>query len=283
MKFIAGVQRGYPNHLTDIIMDYGLDRCDTILSLQTSADYQKAMLKCAQDHDLRTLGLSLAQFILRTEFSIAEGGFQSQCRRTGRLEMMDVGLPFKMWTDALPHCAAALRTTNNQKERDMADILELKYLIIKKRVGDAVALAKKSFERNPDVAYFCYVVTLSADSMDGLRYAKKGMKCKSISPFVRFQMMQRAVEHAANQGIITLQNLPHAGEPKWEEGIAYLTSAMEDAKCYLDQAPPDNRHMKNVSYWYILLTMAIQGPELSYDLRELKVCVLSRWFMFAVR
>ena len=275
-KFMAGLQRGFPDHLVDIIMDYGFDRCDSIITLQTTKDFQQALIKCTQDHDLRSLGHSLAQFILRTEFSITEGYFQTQCPRTGRMRIPDIGLPFTMWIDALPHCAAALRATKDPKEQDMADILELKSLIRKQRLKEAVDLAKKAFERSPDVAYFCYVVTLSADGMQGLRYAKKGMKCKSTSPFVRFQMMQRAVEHAANEGICILQNSPHVGEPKWEEGIAYLTSAVEDAKCYLDQAPPDNRHMKNVSYWYILLTIAIQGPELSIDLRELEVCFRHR-------
>jgi hypothetical protein len=47
-------------------------------------------------------------------------------------------------------------------------------------------------------------------------------------------------------------------------------SALEDAKKYVDEAPPDNRHMKNVGYWYILLTM-LTKERLSPDLGELDV------------
>ncbi|KAG1841897.1 hypothetical protein C8R48DRAFT_751149 [Suillus tomentosus] len=42
-------------------------------------------------------------------------------------------------------------------------------------------------------------------------------------------------------------------------------SAMEDAKIYTTEAPPDARHIKNVLYWYICLTLTIKGPETPAD------------------
>jgi hypothetical protein len=74
-------------------------------------------------------------------------------------------------------------------------------------------------------------------------------------------------------GICLLQTAV-VGDKKWEEGVAFLTSAMDDAKTYVDEAPPDSRHMQKVLYWYILLTLALRGPEISEDLRELQVCFL---------
>jgi hypothetical protein len=140
---------------------------------------------------------------------------------------------------------------------------------MRQRLPDAVNLAKKGIQRNPDQAYFYYATTLLADNVQGLRAAKKGLKCKTITPFVKYQMMQRAVEHAGDMGVKLLQEVPDVGEKKWEEGIAFLTSAVEDAKTYVEGAPPDNRHMKNVGYWFVLLTMLIKD-DLSPDLRELR-------------
>ena len=44
---------------------------------------------------------------------------------------------------------------------------------------------------------------------------------------------------------------------------------------FISEAPPDSRRMTNMLSWYILLTIAIRWPELSIDLRDLDVSVLS--------
>src|ERR1700733_7444497 len=103
MALIAAFQRGFPSHLTDLMLDYGPTRCDTYLTLKTSQDFQQAVIKSAQDHDLYALGLKMAEFILRTEFSISDGYFQAENPVTGQLEIMDVGLPFRGYIDSLPH------------------------------------------------------------------------------------------------------------------------------------------------------------------------------------
>jgi hypothetical protein len=271
MAFIGALQRGFPPHLDDLMLAYGPTRCDTYLTLSTSRDFQQAMISSAQDHDLYALGLKVAEFILRTEFSIADGYFQSMDPVTGQYKMTDVGLPFTRYIDSLPHCAKAIRARRVEGEADMADILDIKFNILRQRIPVAVDLAKKALNRNPDGAYFYYAITLSANHVEGLRAAKKGLKCKKTTPFVRFQLMQRAVEHAGDMGIQILQDSPMAGKTKWEEGIAFLMSALEDAKAFVDQAPPDNRHMNAILYWFILLTITIKESELSTDLRELQV------------
>lgn len=186
---------------------------------------------------------------------------------------MDFGLPFQTWADALPQCAKAIRTKGVPTEADLADILDMKFAIMRQRIPDAVKVANIALKRNPDFAYAYYALTLASDPVVGLRAAKKGMKCAKITPFVRFQMMQRAVEQAGEMGIQILQDSSE-GDRKWEEGIAFLTSALEDSKTYISQAPPDNRHMKNVLYWNILLRITTDD-EISGDLRELEVCILS--------
>ncbi|KAF7348541.1 Bin3-type SAM domain-containing protein [Mycena venus] len=269
MKLIACVSKPAPSHLNDILLAYGFEKCETMLTLKTANEFQRAMMNSVSTHDLYTLGITLAGFILRTEFSISEGMFQGEDPVTGRRETMDVGLPFKMWSDALPHCAKAIRDRGLPAQADIADILDMKFYIMKQRIPDAVKIANTALNRTPGFAYAYYVLTLASDPVVGLRAAKKGMKCTNTTPFVRFQMMQRAVEHAGEMGIQILQEASDADDKKWVEGIAFLTSAMEDAKTYIAEAPPDNRHMKNVLYWYILLRITM-AEEMSEDLRELQ-------------
>ncbi|KAL0958057.1 hypothetical protein HGRIS_000235 [Hohenbuehelia grisea] len=265
-----GVQRGFPMHISEIMTAYGPPKCDIYLTLSAMNLNTKAFMKCGQDHDLYSLGITLANLIPTTEFSITQGGFQAEDPQTGRVEFMDIGLPFKMWGDALPHCAKAIRAKGKPEELDLADFLDIKDAIMKGRIPQVVELARKALERSPDQAYFYYAQTLAAAPMDGLRTAKKGSKCKKITPFLRFQMLQRAVEHASELGMKLLQDSGSVDKDSWELGVAFLTSALEDARTFLDNAPPDNRYIKNMAYWHILLTATCRGPELSDDLSELE-------------
>ncbi|OBZ78395.1 hypothetical protein A0H81_02619 [Grifola frondosa] len=235
-------------------------------------NHQRAMMRCAQDHDLYALGKTLSQLILRTEFSILEGGFQTLDERTGQYEIRDLGLPFQMWTDALPHCAKALRVRGSPADLDMADIVELKFLIIRQRIPEAVELGQRAVERNPKLAYAYYAIGMSADNSLGLRAVKKGLMCKNTTPFVRNYMLWRAVEHAGNMGVSLLQEAK-AGDKDHTEGVAFLMSAFEDAKAFVSDAPPDARHMHTILNWYIILALAIRGPELSENLGELNVAL----------
>ena len=70
-------------------MDYGFARGEAVTMLKTTADNRKAW-----DRGPYTLGLSLAQFVVRTEFLVAKAAFQAQNPYTGVVETMDVGLPF---------------------------------------------------------------------------------------------------------------------------------------------------------------------------------------------
>ena len=83
-------------------------------------------------------------------------------------------------------------------------------------------------------------------------------------------MMRRAVEFACDQGLLAVLD-PQFGGEKRELGFAFLQSAMEDSEEFMERAPPDSRHMEGVIDWNILVTLTNKGPEISPDLRELKV------------
>jgi hypothetical protein len=107
-----------------------MEKVDITMRLKGVTAFTKAMMAYAQERnpDRYALGKKIAHGILQTEFAVVEGGFQSENPQTGQLEMMDLGLGFTRWTDALPLCAKAIREKGKPEEIDMADILDLKYV-----------------------------------------------------------------------------------------------------------------------------------------------------------
>jgi hypothetical protein len=256
------------------MMGYGPENTDIVNTLTAAVAFQKAMQAAVGTKDLVQLGRTLAGLIVQTEFSISDGWYQSMDPKTGRMEATDVGLPFTRWRDALPICAAELRKTGLVLDTDRADILEIKYYVMTQNLAKAIPMAKAAVERNPDVAYYYYAVTLTSDTEEGLRYSKKGMKSAQITPFLKYCMMRRAVEFSCDQGLqAVLDPQPDGGERR-ELGFAFLQSAMEDSKEFMERAPPDSRHMEGVIDWNVLVTLTYKGPEISKDLRELKVSSL---------
>ncbi|TDL19575.1 hypothetical protein BD410DRAFT_900101 [Rickenella mellea] len=262
---LAALQRGFPPHLDRALMAYGPERIDTTIWLNVSAQYQKAMMRVAQDRDMYTLGQTLAQLIPKVEHSIGAGAYQTQDPRTGKFEIDDMGMPFKTWGDALPMCAESIRTTHP----DEADMLDCKYLVTQGRQPDAHIIALRAIKRSPLNGFFYYICSLTGDEADGLRMAKKGLKCPHLTNYVRFGLLYRAVEHAGLMGIRTLQG-SMGDRNKWVEGSAFVKSAWEDAKLFAEKAPPDTRNMKNALYWYNLLSFVLHGFEISADLHELE-------------
>lgn len=251
--------------------NYGPENTDIMNTLTAAVSFQKAMQAAVGDKNLVQLGRTLAGLIVQTEFSISDGWYQVMNPETGKKEAADVGLPFKRWRDALPICAAELRKTGLVLDTDRADILEIKYYVMTQNLAKAIPMAKAAVERSPDVAYYYYAVSLTSDTEEGLRYCKKGMKSAQITPFLKYCMMRRAVEFSCDQGLQAMLDPQPDGGEKRELGFAFLQSAMEDSKEFMERAPPDSRHMEGVIDWNILATLTYKGPEMNSDLREFKV------------
>jgi hypothetical protein len=266
-KLMANLRRGSPPVMADALTRYGMERAEITAHLTSSKDFQKAMTKCVQDHDLYSLGIKVSEMIGRTEYSIPNGVYQDENGKP-----VDLGLPFVWWLDALPHCAKAIRERGNPAQRDAANILDLKYFIIKSRLEEAHSLALDALKSSPGIAFYYYAMTLGGDYKDGLRWAKKGLKCTgpSLTPYVRFGLLFSAIEHASLLGLEVLEQAGK-GEKAWEEGFAILRCAFEDSKTFVAEAPPDNRHMGTAILWCTLLTITMRGSELSPELREIQV------------
>jgi len=275
-KVLEGYEKGAFRRprIEDAIVDYGFQDTDIFNTILAARTFQSAMTKAVETQNLVDLGRTLARLVVQTEFSITDGYYQAINERTGRMETVNTGLPFTRWRDALPPCAEALEESGYASDIDMADILQIKYLIMTRKLKEAIIRAKAAIERSPHTPYFYYPITLKADMEEGLRYAKKGMQCKTTTKFVHFTMMKRAIEFAGSLGINAVVS-PHSVTGGKELGVAFLTSAMEDAKDFIANAPPDSRHLQEVVDWYMLMTITLKGPELDMSLIDFTVSVLN--------
>jgi hypothetical protein len=133
-------------------------------------------------------------------------------------------------------------------------------------------MAKRSLQRNPECAYFYYIVSLSADHEVALRHAKRGGKCKeTLTPFLKHALLHRAVDHAYNLATKALsESAP--GQQQWKDGIGFLRGGIDDCRAYIASAPPDQRQMKTVINQYILLMPVAKGPIIDEKLSQLQAC-----------
>lgn len=267
-SMVRAAQRGLPPELGKVLAEYGFERSEMAMTLKSSAEYQRSMMDYLQHKDLVKLGRQLAELIQRTEFAVSEGLYQMGGGQG--IRSSDFGIPFNYWMESLPLCAEALRSLKGASAADLdaADVLELKFLISRRRHNEAFALTSRAIARNPKLGYAYYMSSMRAEHEEGLRAAKKGLTCPGLTPFVRNYLLWRAVEHAGDLGIVGIAEAGQS-EEKRLRGLAFLDSALEDAQTFIAEAPPDNWHQQTMINWFILLTFAIRGDQLDDNLSQL--------------
>ncbi|KAI0715609.1 hypothetical protein C8T65DRAFT_694658 [Cerioporus squamosus] len=135
---------------------------------------------------------------------------------------------------------------------------------------EAVTLAKQMIARDPNHVYAHYVVSLCGDMAEGLQAATQGLQCPQVTPFLRKQLLWRAVESGAWQGLEHIMTADEEDEEEQDKGAALLHAAWCNAKTFLTEAAPD-AHLRLVMLgWTLLLTFVLRGPELSDDLNEIE-------------
>ena len=94
--------------------------------------------------------------------------------------------------------------------------------------------------------------------------------CPNLTDYVRYALLYRAAEHAVVLGLRVLFEAQES-DAKFDEGIAFIVSALEDSKAFIDNAPPDTRSMKSVVCIYTIVYFVAKGHELTPDLKALGV------------
>ncbi|TFK82612.1 hypothetical protein K466DRAFT_500001 [Polyporus arcularius HHB13444] len=259
-----------PSFLGDMpSQDYArwLEQSESSILYHSSIEYIDAMSKAAHDQDLAALGRTVAGIVRRSP-AVVEGSWQ-QLERSG-IQLQRRRLPFSRWSDTLPECAKILRRSGARADQDAADVLDMKYLMLRDRVEEAVVLAKETITRDPTHVYAHYVVSLCGDMVEGFQAATQGLKCATVTPFLRKQMLWRAVECGVSEGLEQILTADEGDICSRDKGVAFLRAASENAKTFLIEAAPDAPLRLTMLGWSLLLTFVLRGPELSDDLRELE-------------
>ncbi|KAI0694247.1 hypothetical protein C8T65DRAFT_557184, partial [Cerioporus squamosus] len=244
-----------------------LEQSESSTLYHSLVEYIEAMSKAARDQDLASLGRTIADIVMRSP-AVVEGNWQHLERSGSQLERRR--LPFLRWSDALPECARMLRRSGTRADRDAADILDMKYFMLRDRVEEAVALAKETTTRDPTHVYAHYVVSLCGDTTEGFQAAIQGLQCLQVTTFLRRQMLWRAVEFGAWQGFEYILTSDDEDIQSRDKGVAFLKAAWENAETFLTEAAPDAHLRLTMLGWSLLLTFVLRGAELSEDLREIE-------------
>ncbi|KAE9390323.1 hypothetical protein BT96DRAFT_946213 [Gymnopus androsaceus JB14] len=247
-----------PSHILAAFNKYGIYRLQSYQQRETFQEIMNVVEAALQHRDYYVLGIKYAEFVLQTEYSLPDYP----------------ELPLK---EVIPLCVNALRAKGSPGDMDRADIVELKYLVMHQRWDEISLKSQQCLLRNPNSPYTYYAISILPNSEDGLRAAKKGLKCKHINTFMKFQLLYCAVDLAAFLGISYFHQVEGHRRLMWEEAVAFLMSALEDSRTYIKEAPPDSIHLKTVLYWNIMLTLTLEGPNANLQLvqRAMKKLELS--------
>ncbi|KAF7300075.1 SET and MYND-domain-containing protein 3 [Mycena kentingensis (nom. inval.)] len=239
---------------------FGIERCDSHKAKTSNREFQRVV----EGGEFYEGGKTIAELILRTENAF-----------------IDAMRPFAgggRTSDVLLKCANTIREKGVASEANLADILELKYLILRQRYTEAADIARRALKRDPDFAYAYYALSLAlvqeGDPADGLRLVKKAAKCtrgpRNLSDFLRLQMLLVGVQWAGELAMRTLNGSAEwAPADEWQVGIAMVKGALDDAELFLEEAPPDHRDARTVMCWAIVLHVMLD-ENISDNLRELK-------------
>ncbi|KAI1783860.1 hypothetical protein LXA43DRAFT_902748, partial [Ganoderma leucocontextum] len=237
------------HHLGRLLL--GAGQSYTIDLIKDLNAYSLLLKKLAQPTcDLYAVGKGLADLVQRHDYVVSE---LVDDTNTGR-----VSVYFPEWLERFVSCARELRTrATSDADRDLADVLEMKVLILRGRVTKAKALGKRAIVRNPSLAYAYYVVARGSPTEEGLRVAKLGLRCSRASSFTRSQLLWVALEFAARIGL-TLHGTSDDSDPRVP---SLFSSALKDARTFMAEAPWDHPSTGIVLSWMILLTLTLFSPQ----------------------
>ena len=257
--------KNLPDHLVQILSDYGLEQSDTQLSITSSREYLDAQMKTARTRDFFELGLVLGDLVTKTKSHICQGWFKD-----ANGGPKDLGLPYSNLIDALPVAAAALRQRDPIKYADMADMIDLYFFSFHGHISQLITVSETAMKRSSH-AFWYYMRAKHADegNTSPLRWCKLGLKCTNTTNYIRHCLLERAARHAAEEAICIM--VDKARTPENLNLIhALLRSALDDSMAFVREAPPDCDEMQSVITLALVLTFLLKEKELSLDLRELK-------------
>ncbi|KAI0807985.1 hypothetical protein C8Q74DRAFT_1363426 [Fomes fomentarius] len=215
--FQRAARRELPPDLQREADAYGIERCESTLTTECYTRFPECIHECLErgDSDLCTLGIKLADIIILSQCAMIDGEIQlvhneaTTSDGTAANTPDDSGLvlyvlisdahdlPFTRVSEMLLHCAEALRIRGAEGDLDVADFLELWYLIQRGEFTKAASLGERVVQRNPGLAYAHYAISIGPNVLNHPRAIRKAMRCQDVHPSLKYHLLLQAVdEHA---------------------------------------------------------------------------------------
>ncbi|RDX40365.1 hypothetical protein OH76DRAFT_1423747 [Lentinus brumalis] len=260
-RLLNAVRNGVPSHIHTQLMASGGANSEIVLILNSSYEFRKLMTAAeSSGFEPCVLGRKLAHLVQLHDFAIGEK------QTTGNQEVTSI----PSWIDCLHLCAAALRRTDGSPsatDLDNADVLEMRFYQYRGELHKAVITGRSAINRNPELAYAYFILSLQDDRECSFRMAKAGLQCPRMTPFLRTQLLCRAATHATQLGLSLLQS---PSPLLIERGTTLILEALDDTNVFILQASPDNLWMQVMLNWKVFLLFLVRGPSVNPEFLDLK-------------
>ena len=240
----------FPPHILSALLPTHPQQSYSFNLLLNLCEYAQLVAKLAEPiRDLYAFGKELAELTQRHDFVVTE--------LIDDRDAVPDSVYFPEWSETFMLSAHELRRrATSESDCDLADVLEMKILLLRGDFIKARELGQQAVVRNPGLAYAYYVMTRGAPTPAALRAAKEGLRCLNSSPFTRSQLLWVAVEMAGRAGLV----LQGASVDLYPRVQSLASSALADAQTFLAEVPRDHPATGNVLNWVILLTILLQKP-----------------------
>lgn len=261
---------------------YGRHRTERALNKRAVESYFGLMSDFAaqRNPDLHGVGTQLVQMVLENErlfrrcLPDPSSQYSPSDIRIDPAVLASYSKPLTTFADAIPLCVDAMRKRGGTANEDKADILEIEYILSAHRTSEACVLARKALRRNPQIAFFYFVLADSeSDDRATFRLVKDGLKCRDLPLYFRLWFLRQSVFKAHNT-LFDLLDYSQATSDTLRavtEMESLVNSALTDASLYLADCPPDAQNMPIMAYMHIYIMLLSRGHELSHNLAQLSV------------
>ncbi|KAJ7629676.1 hypothetical protein DFH06DRAFT_708099 [Mycena polygramma] len=214
---------------------------------------------------LLELGLGLVELILNNAsvglwFTAPDEEYTRLATRVGGTRFVDI----------LRLCGDAVRVSGSGSQtRTQSEILQLEFLAASGEKEEACIVARSCIQRDPSVAFFYYILAAYGDDKStSVRFAEKGLKCSSLTVFLREELLCSAV--LSSDLVIAEMLTGRPSDVRIQELTALLENASLHAISFINDAPPDHLEMPFMISQAILFTLLRSGHALSDDCREIR-------------
>ncbi|KAI0748752.1 hypothetical protein C8Q80DRAFT_756918 [Daedaleopsis nitida] len=241
-----------PPDLQTPILDYGYNRCALRLTETMTYRFRKAVEDLQRYQNLYNFATEMAA-VYQDGHALLE---KQQVTLSGR--------PPVDWSEYIPVCMRLLRNRGGPEDVEVANIIQLEYLRTTQSRDIVSAVARRLIQLFPQQphAYSIYCGLVTGQDEDGPDMARRGLACPRIPLPIRLKLLMHAVDTFSAKGWRLLLGADNTDKGRHAYGAKCLKQAMEYAREYLKEAPPDAPARLDVLSRQFLNTITMHGPEL---------------------